>query len=133
MAMRCRKSVKIAPGIRLNINKNSVGISAGVKGARVTANSNGRVTRSVGIPGTGLYDVETIKSSQSDNSGKIQQNGKKATQKRKTHFVLFVVLAVILCLSGFVTLADSDYTGGALCIILGCLFAFLAYRSKKKR
>lgn len=30
MGLRFRKSVKIAPGVRLNISKKSVGISAGV-------------------------------------------------------------------------------------------------------
>jgi hypothetical protein len=46
--------MKIAPGVRLNFNKRSVGISAGVRGARYSVNSDGRRTRSVGIPGTGL-------------------------------------------------------------------------------
>lgn len=54
MGLRFRKSVKIAPGVRLNIGKKSVGISAGVKGARVSVNSKGRKTTTVGLPGTGL-------------------------------------------------------------------------------
>lgn len=54
MGFRFRKSVKIAPGVRLNIGKKSVGISAGVKGARVSVNSSGRKTTTVGLPGTGL-------------------------------------------------------------------------------
>jgi hypothetical protein len=54
-SFRLRRSVKIAPGIRLNINKKSVGLSAGVRGARYSVNSSGRRTRSIGIPGTGLY------------------------------------------------------------------------------
>jgi hypothetical protein len=53
-ALRFRRSIKIAPGLRLNINKTSVGLSAGVRGARYSINSSGRRTRSVGIPGTGL-------------------------------------------------------------------------------
>lgn len=32
MGFKFRKSVKIAPGVKLNINSKSVGISAGVKG-----------------------------------------------------------------------------------------------------
>ena len=48
------------PGVRLNFNKNSVGLSLGVKGAHYTMNSNGRRTVSAGIPGTGLYSVETL-------------------------------------------------------------------------
>lgn len=54
MGFRFRKSFKIAPGVRLNIGKKSVGISAGVKGARVSVNSSGRKTTTVGLPGTGL-------------------------------------------------------------------------------
>lgn len=59
MGLRFRKSVKIAPGVRLNISKKSVGISAGVKGYRKSINSNGRVTTSIGVPGTGVSYVKT--------------------------------------------------------------------------
>jgi hypothetical protein len=52
--LRFRRSVKLAPGVRLNFNKRSMGISAGVRGARYSVNSSGTRTRSVGIPGTGL-------------------------------------------------------------------------------
>lgn len=73
MGLRCRKSFKIAPGVRVNINKKSVGISAGVKGARVSVNSKGRVTKTVGLPGTGISytDVSTVgkkKTAQPDGS-----------------------------------------------------------------
>ena len=54
MGFRFRKSFKIAPGVRVNVGKKSVGISAGVKGARVSVNSSGRKTTTVGLPGTGL-------------------------------------------------------------------------------
>lgn len=57
-SFRFRRTVKIAPGIRLNINKKSIGLSAGVPGARISKNSDGRSTRSVGVPGTGLYWCE---------------------------------------------------------------------------
>lgn len=54
MGLRFRKSIKIAPGIKLNISTKGVGVSAGVKGAHVSINSRGRKTTTVGIPGTGL-------------------------------------------------------------------------------
>lgn len=59
MGLRFRKSVKIAPGVRLNISKKSVDISAGVKGYRKSINSSGRVTTSIGVPGTGVSYVKT--------------------------------------------------------------------------
>ena len=59
MGFRFRRSMKILPGIRLTVGKSSVGISAGVPGARVSLNSRGRVTTSAGIPGSGLYWTES--------------------------------------------------------------------------
>lgn len=59
MGLRFRKSVKIAPGVRLNIGKKSVGISACVKGYRKSINSSGRVTTSIGTPVAGVSYVKT--------------------------------------------------------------------------
>ena len=61
MATKFRKSFKVAPGVKLNINKNSVSISGGVKGARKTISTTGRSTTTVGIPGTGLYSTNSKK------------------------------------------------------------------------
>lgn len=59
MGLRYRKSIKLGKGIRLNINKNSIGLSAGVKGARVSVNSKGRKTTTLSIPGTGISYSKT--------------------------------------------------------------------------
>lgn len=72
MGFRARRSIKIAPGIRVNVSAKSIGVSAGVRGARVSVNTRGRVTKSVGIPGTGLSHVTT------------SQVGRKATGKSRT-------------------------------------------------
>lgn len=53
MALGIRKSIKIAPGVRINISKSGVSTSLGVKGATVNLSKRGtRVT--TGIPGTGI-------------------------------------------------------------------------------
>ena len=62
MSIRFRKSMKLLPGVRLNFSKETVGLSFGVPGARYTMNSKGRRTVSTGIPGTGLYNVDTLSS-----------------------------------------------------------------------
>ena len=54
MGLRFRKSVKIAPGVKVNFNKKSTGVTFGGKGFHYTVNSKGKRTTSVGIPGTGL-------------------------------------------------------------------------------
>ncbi|EPK4116823.1 DUF4236 domain-containing protein, partial [Acinetobacter baumannii] len=54
MGLNFRKSIKIAPGIRVNISKKGLSsVSVGGKGARVNVSKKGTRT-TVGIPGTGL-------------------------------------------------------------------------------
>lgn len=54
MGFNFRKSLKIAPGVRLNITKKGISsVSLGGKGARVNLGKKGTRT-TVGIPGTGL-------------------------------------------------------------------------------
>ncbi len=73
MASYFRKSIKIAPGIHLNLSKRGTGISLGGRGAHLSLSPTGRVTKTLNIPGTGIYyrDVDTLHS--------------KATSKQ-THF-----------------------------------------------
>lgn len=59
MGFRFRKSFKIAPGIRFNINKKSSSISFGNKKLRYTINSKGRRTSTVNLPGTGISYSKT--------------------------------------------------------------------------
>lgn len=59
MGMRYRKSIGLGKGVRLNVGKGSLGISAGVKGAHVSVNSKRGVTTSVGAPGTGASYSKT--------------------------------------------------------------------------
>ncbi len=58
MSIRFRRSMKIAPGLRLNFSKSALGLSFGVPGARVSVNTKGDIYTSAGIPGSGLYAVE---------------------------------------------------------------------------
>ena len=53
MGFRFRKSIRLAPGLRLNFGKRGMSISAGVKGGSVTFGSRGTYAN-VSIPGTGI-------------------------------------------------------------------------------
>ncbi len=59
MGFRYRKSIRIAKGVRLNVSKSGVGLSAGVRGARYSVHSSGRRTATVGIPGSGMSWSQT--------------------------------------------------------------------------
>src|SRR5207247_5323109 len=67
-----RLSVRVFPGVRLNITKNGVGLGFGGHGVRYSVHSTGRRTFSVGIPGTGLYWNES-------------RHGRRAQPRREVH------------------------------------------------
>ncbi|MCE5202784.1 MAG: DUF4236 domain-containing protein [Coriobacteriales bacterium] len=59
MAIRFRRTVKLAPGVRLNLGKRGVSVRVGGRGLGVTTGTSG--TRvSAGIPGTGLYATKKV-------------------------------------------------------------------------
>jgi hypothetical protein len=59
MGFRFRKSIKLFPGIRINLSKSGVSASIGRPGA--TVNISDRGTRStVGLPGTGISYTEKL-------------------------------------------------------------------------
>lgn len=60
MGFRFRKSIKIAPGISLNIGKKGISASIGPRGAKVTVGSRG-TRATLGIPGTGMSFTATGK------------------------------------------------------------------------
>ncbi len=75
MGLRFRKSIKLAPGLKLNLNTKSVSISGGTKGVRHTISSSGRSTTTIGIPGTGIYYTKSHKR----KKGKKGKKGKKSS------------------------------------------------------
>ncbi len=54
MGLKFRKSYKIAPGVKVNINKKSSSISFGGKGIHHSISSTGQKSTSVGVPGSGI-------------------------------------------------------------------------------
>ena len=60
MGFVARKSFKVMPGVRMTVSKGGVSTSVGTRGARVTRTASGRVTRTVGVPGTGIRHTKTV-------------------------------------------------------------------------
>ena len=53
MGLRFRRSVRLFPGVRINLSRSGISTSVGVRGAHVTVGAAGTRT-TVGLPGTGL-------------------------------------------------------------------------------
>lgn len=65
MALRFRRSIGLGGGVRMNVSKKSVGLSAGAPGLRYSASSSGRRTKTIGVPGTGVSHVSSRSGSRS--------------------------------------------------------------------
>lgn len=80
MGFRYRKSIRIAKGVRLNVSKSGVGVSAGVRGARYSVHSSGRRTATVGIPGSGMsWQSSSSSPRRPASSGRSPGPGRTAT------------------------------------------------------
>lgn len=84
MGWRFRRSVTLMPGVRMNFGLHGPSISVGGKGFRTTFGSNGRVTRSIGIPGTGLSYVTTSGGRSRQSSGGRATASRSVQQARRT-------------------------------------------------
>jgi tetratricopeptide (TPR) repeat protein len=70
MGFRMRKSIKVAPGVRVNVSKRGVGASVGGKGGRYSVHSSGRRTVSAGsgvVPG--VYYQKSVSGNGSSGGG----------------------------------------------------------------
>lgn len=54
MGWRFQKRISLFPGVGVNLSKSGASLSLGIRGAHVTL-GHGRIRRTVGIPGTGIY------------------------------------------------------------------------------
>ncbi|MDO4332649.1 MAG: DUF4236 domain-containing protein [Eubacteriales bacterium] len=109
MGLRFRKSIKVAPGVKINLNKKSAGVTLGTKGAHYTINTSGKRTASVGLPGTGL--------SYSTSSGGSKKGSKRKTTKKdvfnKIFGVIIAVIAIVCVLGAIKTSLDKKAASAA--------------------
>ena len=116
MAIRFRKSIKIAPGVKVNLNKKSAGITVGGKGVHYTVNTSGTRTASAGIPGTGLYVTDV-------SNGKAKKKKQPAASSNTVKHTAPVKAAAV---SETVQSKETKANGKAPLIILRIIFAIVA-------
>lgn len=103
IGLRFRKSFKITPGIKFNLNKRSVGLTFGGKGLNYTVNAKGKRTKSVGIPGTGLYyttssSTANKKSSYTTNKNYLDNKDKESkTMTKKWYQKTWFIITMLIC------------------------------------
>lgn len=115
--IRFIKRVKIAKGVTLNISKRGAGLSAGPKGMKVSRSAQGRLTGSMGIPGSGLSyrtnlnpnENDAVDESNSflmdvaDKSAFIAKHGPVLAPKEMLRALLYLITSTLSLLGWLVT------------------------------
>lgn len=141
MGFKFRKSIKVAPGVKVNLSRSGVGVSAGVKGARVSTGPSGtRITTSV--PGTGLSYEKRLSSKKGDNSqvhqdvqhqinnhqvfevNAVRIKDNKANSVARKMMMPFAILMGVIAI---ISLLVSQFIFAGICTIIG----FFCYKNIK--
>ena len=152
-----RKRFQIVKGVSLNVSKKGLGFSAGPKGIKVSRSAEGRITGSVGIPGSGLsyrdrldrtdteshyLSEESDKSNSSafledvvDKSEYISKHGLVLTNEEMRPALLLYASNFILCLLWplSVMLWSSNYIFNPFLFTLILVWLFLFRETKKNK
>ena len=95
MGLRIRKSLRIAPGIRINLSPGGVSTTLGPRGASINIGSRG-ARGNVGIPGTGVSYSQRLSGSGRGSAGTAQQ-GAQGGGCALLAIVGFIILLVGMC------------------------------------
>lgn len=98
MAWQYRKRVKVAPGVYMNITKNGISSSIGVRGASITFGKKGTYLNT-GIPGTGFYNRQRVGMPSTPKTNYPQPSTPKIHSKGTYTFVgLMCGFVALICL-----------------------------------
>lgn len=133
MGTKFRKIVKIAPGVKLNVNKKSVGVSVGGKHGGVSLNSKNGARVRVSAPGTGISYSQKIGGNKS-KKGSVSSNAKqgRSSQTATPRKTWFICVEVLFLLSGFLALFSDNVIAGVITFAIGVIMLIATIKSPKK-
>ena len=131
MGLRVRKSIKVAPGVKLNVGKKSVGVSVGGKHGGVSVNSKSGVN-------TRISYTQHVSNKNHPSSGKSSKQNSSVVSPGA-----FLFIGSILIIIGVATISVGSFvnevTGGGpilwciggFCILLG-IINIIQFKKKRR-
>lgn len=99
MGWNFRKSIRLAPGLRINLGKRGASVTVGKRGLTTTFGSSGTRT-TVGLPGTGIsYTFRGNGNSGSNNSAGAPNQTTNGKLKFSPGVLLLLALIVLAALA----------------------------------
>lgn len=146
MGIRYRKSIKVAPGVKINLNRKSASVTVGGKGYHKTFNTNGQTTTSVNLPVKGLSYTDRKGGSSSssssapaaryDNAGSVVEAPAQKEKKITAKAVIpdpptagVAVFGSLIIVAGFF-LSGSSIPAGIIVALFGAylIYAYIAHK-----
>lgn len=126
--MKFRKSIKIAPGIKLNVSKSGVSTTVGKKGLSVTTGKKGTFLNT-SLPGTGLSNRKKIFGSNSSQAETTNAPIREISEKQKV--VFRVIMRIIGSICVLLLIAGISTKIWGLAIFSAVLAFIMFYRANK--
>ena len=82
MPIRFRRTIKVAPGVKLNLSKGGVSTTVGSKGFHFNIGKRG-IRRTVSIPGTGISDTDYIEKKETASEKKHEAATERHREEAK--------------------------------------------------
>lgn len=95
MGIRFKKSVKIAPGVRVNIGKKSVGMSVGGKYGGMSFNSKTGARARASVPGAGVSYSKKVGSGSSSATSNTHGNQFISPKSKYVALILCILLGYL--------------------------------------
>ena len=123
MGFKFRKSIKIAPGVKLNLGKKSAGISVGGKYGGMSFNTKSGTRARVSAPGTGLsYSTKIGGSSGKRSSGSSSTHSVPQTVTVEVNAKAYLWLTILLGWLGIHRFYRKQIGIGLLYMFTGGIF-----------
>lgn len=132
MGFRFRKSVKIAPGVKINFGKKSVGMSFGGKYGGISFNSKGGSRIRTSIPGTGLSYSTKLSSGKRSTAKKYSVSASDKPTSLRWWYILLIILFALSGIGNLASNTGAAITSIGIAIIMGW-FTMNTVRSAKSQ
>jgi hypothetical protein len=146
--VRFIKRVKIAKGVTLNLSKKGAGLSAGPKGLKLSRSAQGKMSGSMGLPGSGLSYRTNLNSGQgsaseeinsdsflmnvADKSAYIAKHGTVLTKKEMRQSLVYFCAFMFSYILWLFNLLNSASSWNVVILLPAAVFCFLYVRASAR-
>jgi len=123
-----RKSKKVGP-FRLTVSQRGISTSVGAGPVRISRGADGRVRRTVRVPGTGIYDTKVVGTTpQARPAAAAQPN--IPVQLVKLFLYLFLLGFILSLLTGSLAVGFGIVGGISVAVLVGIVVWFVVLISR---